>query len=37
MAMISDVRKLAIRVLQVSTTWRSEPVRKKVVICPSCW
>jgi hypothetical protein len=37
MITISDVRKLARRVLQQSTTRRSSSTEKNVVICPSCW
>ncbi|HEY5155343.1 MAG TPA: hypothetical protein VIJ47_11450 [Acidimicrobiales bacterium] len=37
MIMTSLERKLASRVLQQSTTWRSGARAKKVVIGPSCW
>jgi len=37
MMTISAVRKLASRVLQQSTTRRSSPTAKNVVIVPSCW
>jgi len=33
----SEVRKLAMRVLHVSTVLRPDPVWKNVVIWPSCW